>query len=275
MENRAYALMTGLFVVGMLATLLVVGWWLSDSSRDRVPYLVVSENSVAGLSPYATVRFRGVEVGQVTSIDFAGDGTGEIHVMLELDPDAPVTDHTMASMSSQGMMGRTVVDLEDSAPGGERLHSSKDNPVRIPLDGEMVNLEMAMARTAERLGELAERMAVLLDEDNRKALAGTLRNLEEASAVAPGLLAELEQTLPSLRKTLDGSHQALEGVDRVLVEIERLGQSATSSTLPRLERLMDEWEKLARQLGDDPGAVLFAPVPRPGPGEPGYSPPKE
>ena len=135
MENRAYALMTGLFVVGMLAALLVAGWWLSDSSRDRVPYLVVSENSVAGLSPYATVRFRGVEVGQVTSIDFAGDGTGEIHVMLELDPDAPVTDHTMASMSSQGMMGRTVVDLEDSAPGGERLHSSKDNPVRIPLDG--------------------------------------------------------------------------------------------------------------------------------------------
>jgi phospholipid/cholesterol/gamma-HCH transport system substrate-binding protein len=275
MENRAYALMTGLFVVGLLAALLVAGWWLSDSSRDRVPYLVVSENSVAGLSPYATVRFRGVEVGQVTSIDFAGDGTGEIHVMLELDPDAPVTDRTMASMSSQGMMGRTVVDLEESAPGGERLHSSEDNPARIPLDGEMVNLEMAMARTAERLGELAERMAVLLDEDNRKALAGTLRNLEEATAVAPGLLAELEQTLPTLRKTLDGSNEALAGMNRVLVEIERLGQAGNSSTLPRLERLMDEWEKLARQLGDDPGAVLFAPVPRPGPGEPGYSPPKE
>ena len=275
MENRAYALMTGLFVVGMLVALLVAGWWLSDSSRDRVPYLVVSENSVAGLSPYATVRFRGVEVGQVTSIAFASDDSGEIHVMLEVDPEAPVTDRTVASMSSQGLMGRTVVDLEEAAPGGERLRSSKGQPVRIPLEGEMANLEVAMAQTADRLAELAERMSVLLNEENQQAVTGILRNLEDTTAEVPDLLAELEQTLPALRQTLDGSHEVLDGINRMLKDIERLGQTGADSTLPKLERLMDEWEKLARQLGDDPGAVLFAPVPRPGPGEPGYRAPKE
>ena len=273
MENRAYALMTGLFVISLLVALLVVGWWLSDSSRDRVPYLVVSENSVAGLNPYATVRYRGVEVGQVVSIEFAGDDSGEIHVVLEIDPQAPVTDRTMASMSSQGLMGRTVVDLEESAPGGVRLHSSEDDLARIPLDGEVTNLELAMAQTAERLGELAERMAVVLDEENRKALTGILKNLEEISEATPGLLAEMEKTLPSLRKALDGSHQALDGANRVLVEIERLGKTGNRSTLPQLERLLEEWESLARRLGDDPGAVLFAPPPRPGPGEPGYRSP--
>jgi len=273
MENRAYALMTGLFVVGMLAALLVAGWWLSDSSRDRVPYLVVSENSVAGLNPYATVRYRGVEVGQVVSIAFAADDSGEIHVMLEVDPEAPVTDRTVASMSSQGLMGRTVVDLEEAAPGGERLHSSKDDPARIPLDGEITNLEVAMAQTADRLAELAERMSVLLNEENQQAITGTLKNLEDATAEMPNLLAEIEQTLPALRKTLDGSHQALDGVNRMLKDIERLGQTGADSTLPKLERLLDEWESLARRLGEDPGAFLFAPPPRPGPGEPGYRSP--
>lgn len=275
MENRAYALITGVFVLAMLAALIAGGWWFSDSGRNRVPYLVVSEDSVAGLNPYATVRYRGVEVGQVTRIEFADDDSGEIHVTLELDRDTPVTEHTVASLSPQGLMGRTVVDLEDAQPGGRQLTSEAGDPARIPLEGEVQNLEQAMARTAARLAELADRMAILFNEDNRRHLAATLQNFEQASAVAPRLMRELEQTLPEVRETLDGSDETLARMNRILAELERLGQTGSASTLPRLEQLLEEWESLARRLEENPGAVLFAPQPRPGPGEPGYSSPQE
>lgn len=68
MENRAYALITGLFIL-VLGSAVVGGvLWLGSSAEALSPYVVVSDDSVSGLVEHSTVMYRGVHVGQVSSM---------------------------------------------------------------------------------------------------------------------------------------------------------------------------------------------------------------
>ncbi|MCC6295848.1 MAG: MCE family protein, partial [Pseudomonadales bacterium] len=90
MERSAYAFATGLFVVLLGLGALAAARWLQGPEVERRPYEVVAKTSVAGLSPYSKVYFRGVEVGQVSAIRFAGDHSRDILIGIELEPRLPV-----------------------------------------------------------------------------------------------------------------------------------------------------------------------------------------
>ena len=70
MENKAHALVAGLFVVVLAALLLGLGAWLTHDNGPRVRYEISTRDSVTGLAEQAPVRYRGVDVGKVTSIGF-------------------------------------------------------------------------------------------------------------------------------------------------------------------------------------------------------------
>jgi phospholipid/cholesterol/gamma-HCH transport system substrate-binding protein len=77
MESRAHALAAGLFVVLLIALLSLTAAWLGGPHFRGLPYDLITERSVAGLTPGASVRLRGVEVGRVDGIGFdrKTDGT--------------------------------------------------------------------------------------------------------------------------------------------------------------------------------------------------------
>ena len=69
MENRSHALIAGLFtlLLGIAAALSM--WWFGGKTEVTRDYLVVTSKSVSGLNPQAQVRYRGIRVGRVESID--------------------------------------------------------------------------------------------------------------------------------------------------------------------------------------------------------------
>jgi phospholipid/cholesterol/gamma-HCH transport system substrate-binding protein len=69
MENRSYTVGAGLFVLLLIALLIGGILWFDERGHLRgVPYDLISNSSVTGLTVGATVRLRGVEIGQVQSI---------------------------------------------------------------------------------------------------------------------------------------------------------------------------------------------------------------
>jgi ABC-type transporter Mla subunit MlaD len=70
MENRAYTLGAGLFVLLLLALFVGAILWFNERGHPRgVPYDLVTISSVAGLTVGATVSLRGVQIGRVQAID--------------------------------------------------------------------------------------------------------------------------------------------------------------------------------------------------------------
>ena len=74
MESRAYAFITGLFVVALVAAIVAWANWLAQEPEDRKAYRVIATTPVSGLNAQAQVRYRGMSVGRVTSIKL--DPTG-------------------------------------------------------------------------------------------------------------------------------------------------------------------------------------------------------
>ena len=78
MENRSYALMTGVFTIALVIAAVLAGLWFNRDRTELVPYEIVTTQSIPGLNPQATVRYRGLEIGRVDEIVFDPRVTGQI-----------------------------------------------------------------------------------------------------------------------------------------------------------------------------------------------------
>ena len=306
-ERNAYALATGVFVVVLGIGLLLAARWLQGPAVDRQPYQLISKASVAGLAPHSKVYYRGVDVGQVTAIQFAPDGSRDILIDIVLEPRVPVTGNTYGVLKSQGLTGLSLVELLDDGPlDAPHLATSAAAPARIPMRPSLLESFQAVGQgIAEQIQQLSSNANRLFTPDNIDRMSRIMANLEHISvrvdelliATRPTLdrlppmlaqgdtaLAEAGATLRALRDTLELFQQRLGEAGAIAARTEAtvqgIGAKVATSTLPELEASVaavaaaaKRFEQLAATLERDPPALLLGTVPAPpGPGEPGYHP---
>lgn len=306
MENKAHALAAGSFVLLAAALLVALAVWLTHDTGARREYEVSTREAITGLQPQATVRFRGVNVGKVSSIGFDRSEPGNVLLRLAVDEDAPITRSTFASLGFQGVTGIAFVQLDDTGESREPLPAGDGPPARIPLRPGLVGqLTQRGGRILEQLEETSRRVNQLLTPETRQALLASVGALERAAASVPPVMQQAGASLQALREasgSLAGSAEAVKGAaadyGRLAQQVqqpggllERLGQSTATlaatgqalqaDTLPRINRGAEEAGWAARQLGRtaatlnaNPQLLLFGPAPAaPGPGEPGFTAP--
>jgi len=304
-DRNAYAFATGLFVVILGLGLLVTARWISKPAVEQVPYRVVSTTSVAGLSPYSRVYYRGVEVGQVAAIEFAGDGSRDIFIDILLEPRVPVTTNTYGVLKSQGLTGLSQIELLDDGPlDAPPLPTSTAQPGRIAMRPSLLESFQTVGQgIAEQIQQLTGNVNRLLTPETADRIGRTLANLEHISRRVDEALAASRPALDRLAPLLDQGNATLAGADTTLAALrdtlsllqQRLhdaeaiaahadaavaGISArvTTTTLPELEATLaalteaaGRFQQLSTTLERNPPALLFgAPPPPPGPGESGY-----
>ncbi|MDB5760764.1 MAG: putative ABC-type transporter, partial [Burkholderia sp.] len=91
MENKAHAIIAGLFTIAMLVAAILAAIWFNRDREVRVPYQIATRLSVPGLNPQAAVRYRGLDVGRVDRIGFDPQVVGQILVDISVKPDTPIT----------------------------------------------------------------------------------------------------------------------------------------------------------------------------------------
>ena len=103
--------------------------------------------NVQGLKSGAIVRVAGVDVGKVTSVDFAG---ADVQVTLEVNEEhkTRITDQSRASIGSLSLLGEPIIEISPQSAG-------------TPLDdGDFIQ----SARTPGQIGEVAENATITLEE---------------------------------------------------------------------------------------------------------------
>ena len=242
MESRAYALITGLFVLGLAGCIVLWAHWLAKVPIARTSYHVVSTVPVAGLNPEAQVRYRGMSVGRVSSIALDGKDPRRILVSIDVDSNIPVTRGTYAQLGMEGITGIAYVHLLDNFKDMQLAAKSADGFVELPLkpsffDALSDDAEGAMRDARELMGSLNG----LLTPDNRKRISTTLAslerisaNLESASARFPSVVARTEAWLSEDNRRLAAS------------SLERINE--TAKALPELARETQQLVKDAREV---------------------------
>jgi phospholipid/cholesterol/gamma-HCH transport system substrate-binding protein len=308
MENKAHALVAGVFVVITATLLALLAVWLTRDSTQRNLYEMTTNETVIGLQPQATVRFRGVPVGKVERIGFDNKIEGNVLIRISVDRAAPVTSSTFASVASQGVTGLGFIQLDDdddknSAPATP-LKSVNGELPRIPLKpGGLSRLLKQSEAIFNQAEQVTARLNQLLSDKNQQAATTAVTQLGEAAGGLNRLAQNLEPTVAALPALAHDAGAALRSVkvvtDEVGITTRRLNQAGgpldklsdggaalsagvqtfSASTLPKLGEVADETAHTMRQLrrtvnavDDNPQSLIFGNgVPRPGPGEPGFS----
>lgn len=310
MENRSYALMTGVFTIALLVATVLVGLWLNRDKTELSPYEIVTTQSIPGLNPQATVRYRGLEVGRVDEIVFDPKVTGQILIKLSVEEGSPITTTTFASLGYQGVTGIAFIQLDDERTGSPLLKTEQDHVGRIPLrPGLLDQLEKRGLAILDRTEEITARINNLMSEENQKTIIGAFDNISKAAAAygeipeklgptidrLPALAEKIDRSADSFGAFSDSAKATADNFDRLATGLQapdgplnRLNGAIDSltgvtadleaETLPHVVRMTDEARtalrsvrRTADSLSDRPQSILFgAPDAPPGPGEPGF-----
>ena len=304
MENKAHALIAGVFVVVVTALLALLAIWLTRDNVQRHLYEMSTSQTISGLQPQAAVRFRGVPVGKVESIGFDEKVKGNVLIVVSIDRAAPVTASTFAAVASQGVTGLGFIQLDDNGESTQRLTPNDDDPPRIPLQPSTLDKLLKQSQTIFVQAEQATtRLNQVLSDENQKAVNVAVTQLAEAAGSINRVAKGLEPTvaaLPALTRDSTATLLAVKNAStQVAATAERLNakggaldkltqggtalaagiETFSATTLPKLSEVADETARTMRQLrrtvsavDDNPQSLIFGNGPRqPGPGEAGFS----
>ena len=304
MENKAHAMAAGAFVLVVTALLALLAIWLTRDNTQRDLYDMSTSETVSGLQPQATVRFRGVPVGKVELIGFDEKVKGNVLIRVSIDRTAPITRSTFATVASQGVTGLGFIQLDDDGKSAERLAVNDDDPPRIPLKpGGLDKLFRQSELIFNQVEQASTQLNKLLSDDNQKAITGAVTQLGDAAAslnrVAKGMEPTVA-TLPALSRdttaTLKSVQTAADSINTTATRLNEKGgpldklseggaslaagvETFSAGTLPKLAEVADETARAMRQMrrtvsavDDNPQSLIFGNGPQvPGPGEPGFS----
>lgn len=306
MENKAHALMAGIFTIVLLIAAILASLWFNRDRVERVPYEIATKLSVPGLNPQAAVRYRGLDIGRVDKISFDPRVPGQILIHISIRPDAPITKGTYAVLGYQGVTGIAYVQLDDDGANPLVVASSKNAIARIEMRPSLLDqLETRGLAILVQTEELTKRFNNLLQPANQKTMLDAFDNVSKAAtevetiprqlgptlAKLPALTADAQATLASvtnlaksttnLTGNLDALASKLQAPDGPVAkfsntadEVSALANRVEFETLPLAHDARTSLRTFNRtldNLNEHPQSILFGTSGMaPGPGESGF-----
>ncbi|MDR2626382.1 MAG: MlaD family protein [Zoogloeaceae bacterium] len=298
MENRAHALLAGLFTLALLAATLMAFYAFGERSAETREFVLVTQQNVGGLNPQAPVLYRGIRVGKVQSIQLDPEDARNILIHVEAETFVPLNSATTARLAYQGITGLAHVLLEDGAPQ-KNSQPLRDDPLpRIQMQPSFLDrledsLPAILAETRAFLVNANE----LLDAQNRQRLERTLVHLESASQRMDASFAHLqsvfsEENTRSLAAAVRAAPLLMEDARKLVAHTDQVVQRAEKllrdegeakvrpedALIPKIRTTAHDLSLAARRfeqvldtLEHSPQSLVFGAQPAtPGPGEPGF-----
>lgn len=242
MYEQTNYLAVGIFVLIGIIVLLAVGSWVGGVGKT-VPmsqYTIIFERDVNGLSVGSPVRYMGVDVGQVTTIQLFHAERTAIEVRIEVASTTPVDSGTYANLGYQGITGVAFVNL--SADSGEHeplaVVAGHAYPVIRTRDVGIAALLNSGPEMLARVNTLLDNAGQLLDEKNRDSATLILENLEQVT----GALAEQRSALAAVPARMNESLDKLQDTLELAAE---LAADARPDLLASMQNLRQTTDRLA------------------------------
>jgi phospholipid/cholesterol/gamma-HCH transport system substrate-binding protein len=273
MGRRANPVVIGAFVVGAIA-LAVLGIVIFGSGRffaDTTPFVMYFTGSVDGLNVGSPVKFKGVEIGSVTSIQLDLGEEARIPVWIKIDNSRIVahglpSDPTLLKAAvDRGL--RAQLNSQSIVTGllFVQLDYHPDTPAVLVSPPEAgLNEIPTIPTTLEQAQQAAAEIIANLKQIDFEGFGRTLRSAIEAldrTLSSPGLqkaVEKLPETLANLNKTLGSVQQLASNLDQrsgpLLKSLNSASERTTvaveqaRSTLQSMQGLADAGSPLAGQL---------------------------
>ncbi len=284
----------GLFVVSalLIGVAAVIYFGSRSLPKDTTTYVSYFDEAVTGLEIGSTVKFRGVNVGNVSSIEVApnrrhvavsydlASGQAQRLALDNASKERPQLGTSVrAQLGSMGVTGNKYVslDLFDNSTPADELNFTP--PARyIPTHpSTLKNLEAAVTSTANRIPEVTNQLVEVLGRVNAiltsfeqqgiaKRAGNTFANVDRVLATAQtkldqfnsaGISKEAQVTFVQLQETVGRFNRLLERVDGnggVIANVERASLSM-GDVARNASQVGSEAERTLRDVAEAAAAV--------------------
>ena len=183
METDKHYFFEGLFIIVFSIAAALFAVWLGSSGRhDDVIYRIHFPDSVSGLTAGDTVKFRGVDVGTVKSMDIDPENSRLVRVDVRLRKDTPVKTDTRASLTLKGITGVVFIELNGGDPAAKTLLAVTPANQVPEIPSERTGLNAML----DDLPKLVKKFSAI--EDQVKKVVTSVGGLTEKVKDNPSLL---------------------------------------------------------------------------------------
>ncbi len=293
MEFRVNYVVVGLFVLIIAACTLATGLWLSAGFQNKSYdiYEILMYEPVSGLNEQAPVKFNGVQVGYIQSIDLNDLNPRQVILLAAIESGTPITKSTVATLMSQGITGVTYIGLKARTPHADPLKKlpGEEYPIIPSSPSFLVELDSTLRDLSSHLVDVANSIERVLSpentkkfssilahtdnilkniDDHSKDISSVLTNLAKGSKDFPDAMKEFNRTLVSLRKASNDVSGFLDQGGYTLRQWSNQFVPSTFSLLYQVSRLTANLDTVASELKTQPSLLLHGNVNPPlGPGE--------
>jgi phospholipid/cholesterol/gamma-HCH transport system substrate-binding protein len=238
--------------VGVLATvaivMLVLGYNLMRGknifSSDRTYY--IRYDNAEGIAPAGRVRYKGMNVGHVQTIELASDGSEKIVVSVRVTPELKIPKGSTATVASPDLIGAKIIRLDftnateyyekgdtlipGTSSGGLRAVQSQAEALIASLDSAIVSINgIFNSETKQNL------------QKSIKSIESTLSNLDKSTAKVDQVLnnnvsrldhifANIESITSNLNKNQEQINAVLSNLSAITDSVKRSGITAAISS---------------------------------------------
>ncbi len=228
MASRASKFLIGLFViVGTLIAVIIIIWvGAADFFMSGSTYVTYFDESVQGLQADSAVKYRGVEVGKVKSINVAPDYR-LIEVVMKVNLAEDLQSHTETQLRTAGITGIVFIELDQVKPGEKSSSPTITFKTKYPV-------------IPSRRSEIS------------RLLADTNEIMQHLKAVDfSGLVDQLKNTTKAVETFLGGKH-----TNNIMANLESTTANIDKS-MEKLRVTMENLQSFSESINDNPSELFF------------------
>jgi phospholipid/cholesterol/gamma-HCH transport system substrate-binding protein len=279
MDSKINYALVGLFVIIFIIALILSILWLSVGieQKNYQTYQVYIQESVSGLNPKASVKYRGVKIGYVHDISLVVERPHEVRVLLKIESRIPLKQDTLALLSIQGLTGLAHIELTGGSRDAPLLKKAKNEEypelktkpsLLLRLDTTISSLLKNLNNVSnttytflnnldpnvihdvlKNLGDLSHTLNILLSQSNRQAITNILHNLDKVTATLANRTDSIEMIFANVLKATENINKLNEKVMAMVAQLEKnlVAIEKTSDAFTQTAKSIDVAVNLSRQ----------------------------
>jgi phospholipid/cholesterol/gamma-HCH transport system substrate-binding protein len=235
--NRRREFLVGLVIIAALVVAVLGTLYLEGTNWGRPSVIVeVLSTDVSQLAEGNAVKFRGVQVGRVRTIQVEPGGEA-VRVTLRLDADLPSEEVAGVLLAPESFFGDWQAEIvgEERYPGVEFYDVPSEERARdtVVLGGyalpELSRLTASAEEISDNVAELSSRLEVAFNEETASNMASAVANVEQLTSDLRDFVARESQSTSELSAKADSA----------LREIQEASRAARVS-FARIEEILDD-----------------------------------
>lgn len=265
MSNKSSKFLIGLFVIaGSLICAVIIIWaGASKIFMKGSLYAVYFDESVQGLQVDSAIKYRGVEIGKVQSIDVAPDNR-LIEVVMKINLESDLQKQTIATLKTAGITGIVFIELdqlrEDDLSNSPKITFKSKYPVipsrrseisRFVADTGVIMQNIKDIDLKGISDQLKNTTQAIENFVEGKRLNNIMTNLESTSTNLNQAISRINKTIAEgkvdrvANETLEVLTDARQLIGQAKNEIEVLNLKEKSS---RTDVLLDNMDKKTKAI---------------------------